>query len=65
MENKIIRYKIVADSSSDVISLRQVAYESAPLKIITSEKEYVDTEALDVEQMVDDLAQYKGKSSSS
>lgn len=65
MGNQSVTYKIVADSSSDVFSIPQVQYKSAPLKIITSEKEYVDTKGFNVKQMVDELSQYKGKSSSS
>ena len=55
--------KIVADSSSDLLSLEGVQFASAPLKIITSEKEYVDNEQLDVENMVAELEKYHGKSS--
>lgn len=55
--------KIVADSSSDVTSLENVAFASAPLKIITSKKEYVDDEVLDVEQMVEDLLENTEKTS--
>ena len=58
-----MKYKIVADSSSDLYQMETVAFASAPLKIITSEKEYVDTAELDVPQMVADLLSYKGKSS--
>ena len=39
-----------------------VAFESVPLKIITNEKEYVDTATLDVQRMVDELSIYKGRS---
>lgn len=63
MEHKHI--KIVADSSSDVLAMTGVAFESAPLKIITANKEYVDDAALDVHGMVEELHQYKGKSSTS
>ncbi len=58
-----MKYKIVADSSADVRSMQDVAFASAPLKIITSEKEYVDDEMLNVDEMVTDLLSYKGKSS--
>lgn len=57
--------KIVTDSSADVMSLADVAFESAPLKIITADREYVDDGNLDVEGMVNDLAAYRGKSSTS
>ena len=64
MEN-ISKIKIVADSSADVIRLDGANFASAPLKIVTSEKEYVDDENLDVYEMVNDLKSYKGRSSSS
>lgn len=57
--------KIVADSSSDLMELPGIPFESAPLKIITTEKEYVDDAALDVLEMVNDLQNYKGRSSTS
>lgn len=59
------KVKIVADSSCDIKELKQVAFESAPLKIITAEKEYVDDENLDVYGMVTDLRAYSGKSKTS
>lgn len=63
MSNKKI--KIVADSSADILELSSVPFSSAPLKIITAEKEYVDNEKLDVLGMVNDLGSYKGRSSTS
>ena len=57
--------KIVADSSADMHEMADVAFASAPLKIITAEKEYVDDAALDAAQMATDLLVYKGKSSTS
>ncbi len=59
------RIKIVTDSSSDMLELPGMAFQSAPLKIITANKEYVDDAILDVRQMVEDLQHYKGKSSTS
>ncbi len=59
------KIKIVADSSADVLTLKTIPFESVPLKIITAEREYVDDETLHVEEMVYDLAHYKGRSSSS
>lgn len=55
--------KIVADSSADLPIITDVAFSSAPLKILTAEKEYIDDASLDVESMVNDLANYNGKSS--
>ncbi len=60
-----MRYKIVADSSSDILELQDCAYSSVPLKIITDEKEYVDDASLDVNAMIADLQKYKGSSKSS
>ena len=59
------KIKIVTDSSSDIIAVEDVMFESAPLKIVTSEKIYIDDADLNVEEMVNDLAAYKGKSSTS
>lgn len=60
-----MRYKIIADSSADLMKLDNCNYSSVPLKIITDEKEYVDDENLDVDGMIADLAAYSGKSGSS
>ena len=60
-----MRYKIVADSSSDILELQECAYSCVPLKIITDEKEYVDDKSLDVDEMIADLQKYKGASKSS
>ena len=57
--------KIVADSCCDLFALDSVPFASTPLKIITSEREFVDDERLNVPEMVDYLAGYKGKSKSS
>ena len=60
-----MRYQIVSDSSSNIFRVEGVPYTTVPMKIIAGEKEYVDTETLDVRGMVDDLKAYKGKSGSS
>ena len=60
-----MKIKIVADSSSNLLNLEGIEYSSVPLTIITNDKEYVDDENLDVNQMVKDLREYKGKSSTS
>lgn len=60
-----MKYKIVADSSANLYSLSDVDYESVPLKIITSAAEYVDDEKLDVEKMVSEIKNTKGKSGTS
>ena len=59
----INKINIVADSSSDMAVFSEIPFCSAPLKIITANKEYIDNENLNVEAMVDDLLKYSGKSS--
>ena len=39
------KVKIVADSSSDVLSLEGLSFGNAPLRILTDAKEYVDDES--------------------
>ena len=56
-------FRIVADSSANVLVLPGVNYTTVPLKIIAG-KEYVDEPGLDVAGMVADLQTYKGKSGS-
>ena len=60
-----MKRKIVADSSSDMLILDGLDFESVPLKIRTTEKEYIDDGHLDSMQMLDELKKYKGKSKSS
>lgn len=59
------KIKIVADSSANLLSLKNVDFSSAPLKVITAEKEFVDDEALNLGAMVEYFSQYKGKSKTS
>ena len=54
--------KIVADSSSDVLALEGINFASAALHIVTADREFVDDAYLDVGQMTDYLAGYKGRS---
>jgi len=62
--NRSIR--IVSDSACDIKKLCGADnFSTAPLKIITSSKEYVDDDSLDLAAMVEDLSNYKGKSSTS
>lgn len=61
METSKIR--IVADSSADMLKFDGANFASVPLKIITSQKEYVDNEQLDPVQMANELKSYTGKSS--
>lgn len=60
-----MKYTIVADSSSNMLHMEDVDYKTVSLKIITDEKEYADTEDLDVDEMVAELHAYKGRSGTS
>lgn len=59
------RIKIVADSSANVLKLNSVPFAVASLKVIASEKEFVDNETLDVEAMLRWFEGYKGRSQTS
>ncbi len=59
-----MNYKIVSDSSSNILSLEGVPFASVPMKII-AEKEYIDDVTLDLAGMIEDLKNHKGKSGSS
>ena len=60
-----MNFKIVTDSSSDMLNLDTLPFAVAPLKIVTDVTEYTDDQNLNVGDMVDDLLKYKGKSSTS
>lgn len=53
-------YKIVADSSADLLSLSQVEFASVPLKITVGEETYVDDARLDTAEMVSALEHFHG-----
>lgn len=57
--------KIVADSSANLMVLPAVAFQSAPMKVITADREFVDDPMLDLESMIDYFATYKGRSQTS
>ena len=65
LAGEIMNYKIVADSSANMLAIEGVEFVSVPLKIITEEKEYVDDANLDVVQMIEDLKTVKGKTGTS
>ena len=58
-----MKYMIVSDSSSNVLSMGTPLYTTVPLKIV-AEKEYVDDASLDLAGMMEDLRNHKGKSGS-
>lgn len=57
--------KIVADSSANIIKIGAVPFASVPLKIITSECEFVDDAKLDVADLIQFFDTYRGKSKTS
>ena len=59
------KIRIVADSSANIRTLERVAFASAPLKIITADREFVDDAALDVDGMIEYFDGYKGRSQTS
>lgn len=60
-----MKFRIVADSSSNVFTVDNVDYKSVPLKIISGGKEYEDVPGLDVDSMVEELRSSKDTSSTS
>ena len=54
--------KIVADSSANLMELKTVAFDAAPLKIITAQREFVDDRNLDLDEMIGYFKSYKGRS---
>lgn len=62
---KQLKIKLVADSAANIHLPGTMDVTYAPLKIITRDREYVDTDDLDVDSMLKDLMAYKGKSGSS
>jgi len=58
-----MNYKIVVDSSADLLERAGVPLANAPLKITSGEREFVDDADLDVAEMVEYLRHYTGRSS--
>ena len=57
--------KIVADSSANLMELKTVAFDAAPLKIIAAEREFIDDRELDLNEMIQFFNSYKGRSRTS
>jgi DegV family protein with EDD domain len=60
-----MKFKIVSDSSSNIISFSGVEYTSVPLKVITARAEYVDDATLQMDAMLQDLRTTKEKTHTS
>lgn len=56
-------YKIVSDSTANILNLNRVDFQSVPLKIRVEDKEYIDDENVTVTEMIDHLKRIKTKSS--
>lgn len=55
-------FRVVADSSCDLFKIDGIDFISVPLKISTDDKEYIDDENLNVENMTEELKVHKGRS---
>ena len=53
------------DSSGDLQHFEGVDFASVPLKILAGDREFVDDENADVQELVAFLREYKGKASTS
>ena len=58
-------FKIISDSSSNILELSTPNYSSVPLKILLGDKEYVDNTELDVKGFVEEMSTSKEKCSTS
>lgn len=59
-----MKIQLVADSSANFHTLKEMDVAYAPLKIAVGDTEFVDDANLDVQEMLDALKAYKGKTSS-
>ena len=59
-----MKMRIVADSSANLNTTPDNSIVSVPLTLRTDEREFVDNASLDIKEMTDYLASYKGKSGS-
>ena len=62
---KNMKSKIIVDSSANVYQLPDVDFACVPLKILTDEQEYVDTEEVDAPALAQMMRTYKGRTSTS
>lgn len=58
-------FKIVVDSSANLLEFPGIDITSVPLKIVTDQQEFVDDAGLDIQCMLNYLSAYKGKSGTS
>jgi DegV family protein with EDD domain len=62
MEVNTMCFRVVADSSCDIFQLEGIDFTSVPLKISTDNREYIDDEHLNIENMINELKEHKGRS---
>ena len=55
--------KIVMDSAGDLKEMENVAFANVPLKIVAGQREFVDDATTNVEEMVEYMSSFVGKSS--
>lgn len=58
-------YKIVSDSTANILTLEDINFQSVPLKIRVEDKEYTDDANVDVNEMIAHLKRIKTKSTTS
>lgn len=56
-----MKYKLVADSSANILTLSDMEFDSASMHIIVGEQEFVDDENIDVKQMQAAIDAHGGK----
>lgn len=59
------KIKLLSDSSCDLTQLEDISFSVAPLTITAGENNFVDNENLDINNMLEVLQNYNGKSSTS
>lgn len=62
MERNSMVTRIIADCTVDMFAMEGFDFQAVPLTISTAEREFVDDEALNVDEMLDYLGSYKGRS---
>lgn len=60
-----MNYKIVSDSSANLLNLEGVNFQSVPLHIIVADKDFEDNADVDLNEMQNSLSSHNGKSSTS
>lgn len=60
-----MKIRIVSDSSSNIFNVEGIDYKTVPMKIISESNEYVDSEGLDVDAMINEMYGSKERFSTS